>query len=402
MTQGMSISHPKPLRRPLAAAGRTVLADARGLESTSWRGWQVFSYQALLALARHAPDLALHVLIRGRAAPDHLQALADAPGVVIHPSGGKYASHVAVPCLAFRIRCKAYWRLFNEYRPLPLPTGTRNLITIHDLQRVVLHDDGSERARPAVPASWQIARRQVDHVIAVSNAMRKQISALLCWDEARISVVPNGFEDPPPEPVMPPQSVGSHPFLLAVNVGNYYKNWRQVIAAFQRVANDPETNRVRLVIAGELHGEEAALRSVVSSTPELRSRLVFTGRITDQELQALYARCLSLVTLSRYEGFGRPVVEAMAFGAPVIASDIAPHREVSDGQATYVPVDDVEAAAAAMKAAAEGRGPSVARDFRGYPSRYRWAVVAQQLGDVLRSQCAARSGRAAPTTLRQT
>ena len=76
--------------------------------------------------------------------------------------------------------------------------------------------------------------------------------------------------------------------------------------------------------------------------------LARAGRVDDAALSALYAGALALVVPSRLEGFGLPAVEALAHGTPVIATGLAPVREVLGDAATYVPVDDPEALAAAM------------------------------------------------------
>ncbi|WP_104118858.1 glycosyltransferase family 1 protein [Arthrobacter sp. B1805] len=109
-------------------------------------------------------------------------------------------------------------------------------------------------------------------------------------------------------------------------------------------------------------------------------RMAFHGGVSDAEYQDLLADCTALVTLSRAEGYGLPIIEAMATGTPVVASDIPIFREVGGEAALFVDPDDPAAVAAAVLALedptrwAEASAAGLER-----ASTYSWATSAGQL-----------------------
>ena len=121
---------------------------------------------------------------------------------------------------------------------------------------------------------------------------------------------------------------GDENFILAVGTIEPRKNLATLLRAFELLARDaalpPDLTLVLAGRTGWLH--EDFLRRVASSA--LRGRVRFAGYVTDAELCALYSRCRVFAYPSLYEGFGLPPLEAMACGAPVVASRIPAHLEV--------------------------------------------------------------------------
>jgi glycosyltransferase involved in cell wall biosynthesis len=118
-------------------------------------------------------------------------------------------------------------------------------------------------------------------------------------------------------------------FWLGVGTIEPRKNYRLLVEAYTRLDNPPP-----LVIAGGKGWLESDL-GVWVREKGLSSRVRFTGYVTDEELAALYTACLGFVYPSRYEGFGLPVLEAMACGAPVITSNASSLPEVGGDAVLY-------------------------------------------------------------------
>ncbi|MCQ1950312.1 glycosyltransferase family 4 protein [Arthrobacter sp. zg-Y859] len=123
-----------------------------------------------------------------------------------------------------------------------------------------------------------------------------------------------------------------------------------------------------------------ARRSELEALIPAGARVRFHNGVTDEEYDALLRRTTALVTLSKAEGYGLPVIEAMAVGTPVIASDIPIFREVSGGAAVLVDPDDPSAFAGAVRQLGEpGRWQKASDAGVQRAADYSWGASATQL-----------------------
>ncbi|MCC3291282.1 glycosyltransferase family 1 protein [Arthrobacter sp. zg-Y1110] len=123
-----------------------------------------------------------------------------------------------------------------------------------------------------------------------------------------------------------------------------------------------------------------ARRSELEALIPAGARVTFHNGVTDEEYDDLLRRTTALVTLSKAEGYGLPVIEAMAVGTPVIASDIPIFREVSGGAAILVDPDDPSAFAGAVRQLGEqGRWQKASDAGVQRAADYSWAASAAQL-----------------------
>lgn len=223
------------------------------------------------------------------------------------------------------------------------------VVTCHDLDtfRCVLEPERELRPRWFQAMSRRILEgfRKAAHVIAVSESTRQELIRFRLFPAERITVIPNGVH-----PACSPQPHAADGELarlfeadahvpLLVSVGNTLPRKRldvllRVFAEVRRALPG-----VRLIRAGDLTAEqrqlarELQIQDAVTTLPFLERDL----------LAALYRRATLLLQTSEAEGFGLPVVEAMACGCPVVASDIPILRELGDAAACYCPVGDVGA-----------------------------------------------------------
>ena len=240
----------------------------------------------------------------------------------------------------------------------PRVRHARLLVTVHDLSFLAV----PRYAEPSLAAylGGVVPRvvRRADMVLAVSAFTAREVVERLHIPIERVRVVPNGVEGrfrpyPPGERAEARAAVADlvgsveRPYLLAVGTLEPRKNYPTLLRAYARLraAGLPHT----LVIAGRQGWQFGPIFDTVQ---ELRlAGQVRFGSPPDALLPALYNAADAVIAPAWYEGFGLSVLEGMACGVPVVASDIAPHREVAGEAAWYADPGDAAALAEAITAA---------------------------------------------------
>ena len=218
------------------------------------------------------------------------------------------------------------------------PRGGRPLVaTVHDLAFRHYPDAYPAAGRRYHDRSARIVAGEAARVIAVSQATADDLTELYGVEPERISVVPLGVEPPgAADQAAAAQLLADlrvrGPFLLAVGTMEPRKNLPRLLAAFGEVTDELPDHF--LVVAGPV-GWGPALRPTWDSV-----RVKLAGPLDDPVLQALYRSADGLAYPSLHEGFGLPVVEAMAHGLPVLTSDRSSLPEVAGDAALLVdPLD---------------------------------------------------------------
>jgi glycosyltransferase involved in cell wall biosynthesis len=147
------------------------------------------------------------------------------------------------------------------------------------------------------------------------------------------------FKPDLPRPVSQP-----HPYFLYVGNRGGYKDCLTAIEAFSRVAKVNPDIRLLLVGGGGLKRSERKLLKRLGLSNRVKQISV-----SNQALPSYYSNAVGLLYPTRYEGFGLPLVEAMASGVPILASDIEINHEICKGAATYFSVGDSERLASQMQ-----------------------------------------------------
>ena len=236
---------------------------------------------------------------------------------------------------------------------LPPVWRARRVVTIHDLA-FLTHP---ECAMPKLVAYLsRVVPRSVaaaDAIIAVSERTADDLGRLLNVPRKKITVIPLGV-DAAFTPEMDERSVAAArekyalvgPVALAVGTIEPRKNYEGLVAAFAAARQQPDGPRTLVIV-----GRAGWLYDGVFASVErwgLREHVRFLDYIPDGELATLYHAADVLAMPSLYEGFGIPVLEAMASGTPVVCSDGGSLPEVAGDAAVVVPVGDIDALSTAL------------------------------------------------------
>jgi glycosyltransferase involved in cell wall biosynthesis len=289
-----------------------------------------------------------------------------------HPSAPLDSLHLAMALSTLPPDMVFFSPGYNSPLFAPMPF----VFTVHDLNHIDRPENSSPAKRLYYALVLKRACRRAARVLTVSEFSRRRIVAWSKVPPEKVINVGNGV-DAAYRPDAPPRATG-YPYLLCVSNRQGHKNEPRLVEAFARSALPPA---LRLVFTG-------------SATPELRAHIVrcgvaarvqFVGQVPEGEMPSLYRGAMALVFPSLYEGFGLPVVEAMACGTPVLTSNATALREIAGDAALLVNPESVDEIAAAIHRLASD---AVLRRTLGnqglaHASRFTWERTARKVRQVL-------------------
>jgi glycosyltransferase involved in cell wall biosynthesis len=226
---------------------------------------------------------------------------------------------------------------------LPHARLRRTVVTFHDL--FVLSGEYSTAAfRARFAAQARDAAERADLLIAVSEFTKSQVTGLLGVASSRMRVIHHGVR------ALPLPEAARENVILCVGAIQKRKNLSRLVAAFEGLQSD-----WTLVLAGSPGFGAAEIDAQIQAS-SARRRIQVTGYINDQELARWYARASIFAFPSLDEGFGIPVIEAMAAGLPVITSNRSALAEVAGAAALLVDPERTDAIAEALQQLIENPG----------------------------------------------
>jgi glycosyltransferase involved in cell wall biosynthesis len=233
-------------------------------------------------------------------------------------------------------------------------------LTCHDLIPLVLH----EQYLPPIPywsklygAIQRSHYRRASRVLAVSHATKRDVCERLAIDSALVDVVWHGVDhelfnlkaEPSERASLDSLVGGSGPYVLYLGAGDPRKDLNTLLAAF---AESRLRREARLVLAGNLGKDRTRELSAQARKLRVEHVVQFAGYVPEASVPALYRQATVHAFLSSYEGFGLPVIEALACGAPTITSTGSSLDEVAGDGALVVPCGEQAALLEALESAA--------------------------------------------------
>jgi len=358
-------------------------------------GMEVYARELIPALVAAAPEVRFTAFVNREAAQ----------------AGGPWGEHVAAVEVPVHATNRLEW-VRGEQALLPRLAARAGVDVLHSLgstapgwgsfARVVTVHDLIYRHYPEAHFGLRtlgmrvlvpLAARRADRVIADSRATRDDLVALLGVPPGRIDVVPLGLGAEPgpgtPEPQLRTRlGLGSRRVLLSVSAKRPHKNLMRLLEALARI---PGARRPVLVLPGYRTEHEAELRARAGALG-IAADVVFLEWLSAEDLEGLYGLAAAFVFPSLYEGFGLPVLEAMARGVPVACSDRSSLPEVAgDAALLFDPERPEEIAAAVERLLVDpGLAARLREAGRARAAAFTWSATARATLRSYRRACPGR------------
>jgi glycosyltransferase involved in cell wall biosynthesis len=282
-----------------------------------------------------------------------------------------------LPRLARRAGCALVHSLAST---APAHGRFARVTTIHDLNYRMVPDAHFGIRGLGMRVLVPLAARTSHRVIADSGSTRDDLVRELRVPAGKIDVVPLGLGQPPqaatpPEELRARLSLGSRAVVLSLSAKRPHKNLRGLLDGLARF---PAGRRPLLVLPGYPTPHEAELREHAGALG-IADDVRFLGWTSGADVEGLFAACSAFVFPSFYEGFGLPVLEAMARGVPVACSDRASLPEVAGDAALLFDPGDPGAIAAALERLLGDRAEAdrLRAAGRAHAARFTWARTAE-------------------------
>jgi glycosyltransferase involved in cell wall biosynthesis len=303
----------------------------------------------------------------------------------VHPKSGTRGGLWFYSRLPFDLRrfpVDVFWSP-NQLLPLFIPSWTKTVMTVHDFTYIKYPETMGRLSRWNLKWRGLSSIRRADLLVAVSETTASDLREI-AREGADIRVIPNGIDpevyypEATGEEILP--GLGGAGYFLTVGSIEPRKNLGVVMDAYEVLFERTAGNCPRwVVVFSNTWGSEPLLHRMREG--KAAKGILMKRNATVDELRRLYSNAIALVFPSLYEGFGLPLVEAMACGCPVIASDIPVCREVCGEAARYLRSKDSEEVLFMLGDLCQSRIGNEERIKIGFikQGKYRWNASATKL-----------------------
>ncbi|MEO0099843.1 MAG: glycosyltransferase family 1 protein [candidate division WOR-3 bacterium] len=297
--------------------------------------------------------------------------------------------HSSLPFLLAKEKVNLLWSPCNI---LPLVKTCRYLVTIHDLAPFLLPLSLPFTRRIYYQQAFFNSIRKADKIIVVSQSLKFDLMKLFSIPEGKIAVIHNGFDENF-RPITDKLTLSlirekyhlPSDFILTLGVLEPKKNTERLLWAYAELKKSLP-NLPKLVIGGSRkYGWLNTRLLPMVKNLKLAGEVIFPDTIFHEDLPAVYSLAKVFILPSLYEGFGLPVLEAMACGTPVVTSNISSLPEVAGDAAILVNPYDVSDIARGIKEALlneKKRQEMIEKGLKNV-QRFSWRKAAEEVLEVL-------------------
>lgn len=245
-------------------------------------------------------------------------------------------------------------------------------VTVHDVSFFVSKEYFTFPMRLAKQFLLPLSCRRAAGVITVSEFTKQELLKYVRIPEQWVFPVLLGTDVPLEE------TEGGQPCVLCVGTIEPRKNWITAIKAMELLWERDSAFQLPLVIAGK-NGWRYQPVLDYAKTSRFQDRIFFTGYCSDAQLAGWYKSAAAFLFPSYYEGFGLPPLEAMSYGAPVVAADAAALPEVLGSGALFCPPDSPEAFAQNLQRAMGSERDRLLAAGKRRAAELNWSKTAREL-----------------------
>ncbi len=263
------------------------------------------------------------------------------------------------------------------------PKDVRIVLTVHDITPIFYYQNKkrngnyfSNGKRVSTKQFEENLRQylpRADRIITVSENTKKDIVSYFGIDERKIITIYNGidsrfkqYSSEQLETVKEKYGLSNIQTIMAV-IGGKHKNIARVITAFRLYCKKNRNNKLHLILVGKISKRTMLLTCFRKS----KGKIILTGRVSDEELVDYYNISDGFVFVSLYEGFGFPLLEAMACGAYTICSKTSSLGELGEGYAYLVDPTDIVDIADSFKTIRKLSDDEIKKQ-REYVKKFTW------------------------------
>ncbi|MBL6963903.1 MAG: glycosyltransferase family 4 protein [Bacteroidetes bacterium] len=367
-----------------------IVVNTRFLIKNKLEGMGVFTAETFRRISRNHPDHQF-IFLFDRAFDQEFIFSENVKGIVLHPP----ARHPFLWYIWFEWSVRKFLNrskadLFiscDGY--LPLKSKTKSLTVIHDLAFEHYPKDIPILVRLYYRHFFPKFAKKADRIASVSEFSKKDICEWYSIKPDKIDVVYNGasdhFKPIPEESRIENRNMyaDGKEYYIYVGALHQRKNIVHLLKAYEQFRSKSDHDAKLLIVGRKAWGTSEMIQTYEDMLH--KSDVIFTGRLSDEELAAVLASALALVYISYFEGFGIPLIEAMHCDVPVITSNTSSLPEVAGNAGILVDPFDVDEIGEAMKKIAENdtfRNDLIEKS-RIQRSKFSWAKTAELMWEAI-------------------
>ncbi len=330
-----------------------IVVNTRFLLKKKLEGFGWFTYETFKRITQQHPEHEF-IFLFDRPYDEQFIFSDNITPVVIGPP----ARHPVLFYIWFEYAVK---RMLKKHQPdvfispdgyLCLGTATKSIAVIHDLNFEHYPEDLPYAHRKYYTHFFPKFARKADRIITVSNFSKQDIVKQYNIAASKIDVAHNGVNemyqpsDEATQQAARQQFTNGAPYFIYVGALHARKNIHRLFQAFEQFKKT-NNNDVKLLVVGQKMFGSAAINNAYEQM-EHQQDVVFTGRLSNEDLNKALGAAMAMTYVSYFEGFGIPVAEAMQCHTPVITSNVTSLPEVAGDAALLVDPFSVDAIANAM------------------------------------------------------